>query len=433
MSSQRSAPQQAVFMFALMLTAESIFALPFLIARVFRPTLLDVFQITNFQLGTAFSMYGTVALLSYLPGGPLADRFSARSLVTVALLVTAVGGLYYATVPGLAALKLLYAFWGLSTVLLYWAALIRATRLWGGQDSQGRAFGILDGGRGLIAAMLATVTVAIFAALLPEDVATASLEQRAEALKQIILIFTGVTVSAAVLAWVAIPSESHNTDKENGNDNSITLSWPAVLTVLKNPAVWLQGMIVVTAYVGFKGMDDLSLLARDVLGFDDVEAAQVGTVSFWVRPVAALAAGLIGDKFGGIRTIAVCFATLIGLDLAVAAGVLVPTAPWLLFAMVVAISAAVFGLRGLYFAIFDQAGVPAALTGTAVGMVSLVGYTPDIFMGPLNGYLTDTYPGALGHQYFFAVLAAFAALGLICTVLFARVTRSPSDVMETAS
>ena len=433
MSSQRSAPQQAVFMFALMLTAESIFALPFLIARVFRPTLLDVFQITNFELGTAFSMYGTVALLSYLPGGPLADRFSARSLVTVALLVTAVGGLYYATVPGLAALKLLYAFWGLSTVLLYWAALIRATRLWGGQDSQGRAFGILDGGRGLIAAMLATVTVAIFAALLPEDVATASLEQRAEALKQIILIFTGVTVSAAVLAWVAIPSESHNNDKENGNDNSITLSWPAVLTVLKNPAVWLQGMIVVTAYVGFKGMDDLSLLARDVLGFDDVEAAQVGTVSFWVRPVAALAAGLIGDKFGGIRTIAVCFATLIGLDLAVAAGVLVPTAPWLLFAMVVAISAAVFGLRGLYFAIFDQAGVPAALTGTAVGMVSLVGYTPDIFMGPLNGYLTDTYPGALGHQYFFAVLAAFAALGLICTVLFARVTRSPSDVMETAS
>ena len=111
-------------------------------------------------------MYGLVAMVSYLPGGPLADRFSARSLVTVALLVTAAGGLYYATAPGLAALKLLYAFWGMSTVLLYWAALIRATRLWGGQDSQGRAFGILDGGRGLLAALLATVTVAVFAALL---------------------------------------------------------------------------------------------------------------------------------------------------------------------------------------------------------------------------------------------------------------------------
>jgi len=89
---------------------------------------------------------------------------------------------------------------------------------------------------------------------------------------------------------------------------------------------------------------------------------------------------------------------------------------------VVTISAAVFGLRGLYFAIFSEAGVPLALTGTAVGLVSAVGYTPDIFMGPLNGYLTDTYPGALGHQYFFGALAAFAALGLCSTLLFQRLS-----------
>ena len=60
------------------------------------------------------------------------------------------------------------------------------------------------------------------------------------------------------------------------------------------------------------------------------------------------------------------------------------------------------------------------MTGTAVGLVSVVGYTPDIFMGPINGYLTDTYPGAAGHQYFFGVLACFAALGLCCTLAFQR-------------
>lgn len=95
----------------------------------------------------------------------------------------------------------------------------------------------------------------------------------------------------------------------------------------------------------------------------------------------------------------------------------------MLFTMVVGTSAAVFGLRGLYFAIFDDAGVPAALTGTAAGLVSVIGYTPDIFMGPLNGYLTDTYPGALGHEYFFGILAGFAGLGLVCTLMFQRVSR----------
>ena len=41
-------------MFALVMAGEAIFGLPFLVARIFRPTLLDVFEITNLQLGTAF-------------------------------------------------------------------------------------------------------------------------------------------------------------------------------------------------------------------------------------------------------------------------------------------------------------------------------------------------------------------------------------------
>ena len=49
------------------------------------------------------------------------------------------------------------------------------------------------------------------------------------------------------------------------------------------------------------------------------------------------------------------------------------------------------------------------LTGTAVGVVSLIGYTPDIFIGPLMGYFLDEYPGALGHQCVFALLALLPA------------------------
>jgi sugar phosphate permease len=403
-------------MLALVMAGEAIFGLPFLVARIFRPTLLDVFEITNLQLGTAFSVYGVVAMLAYFPGGALADRFTARTMMTVALLVSALGGIYYATLPSVDGLKLLFGFWGLTTILLFWAAMIRATRVWGGSEDQGKAFGILDGGRGLLAALLASGTVAVFGALLPEDAASATLEQRAEALRQVIWIFTGMTVLAAGVVWLCVPSESEQ--PASGGDNG--LSWSRIQVVLKNPAVWLQGMIVVTAYTGFKGMDDLGLFARDVFAFDDVRAANVSAVAFWVRPFAALAAGLLADKVGGPRTIAACFVLIILGDGIVALGWLDPTAPWMLFTMVIAISAAVFGLRGIYFAIFDDAGVPAALTGTAVGLVSVVGYTPDIFMGPINGYLTDTYPGATGHEYFFGVLAGFAVLGLCCTLMFQR-------------
>ena len=76
-----------------------IFFLPFVIARVFRPTLLDVFRLTNLELGIAFSIYGFVAMLAYFPGGPLADRYAPRKLMTLALAATSIGGLVMASIP----------------------------------------------------------------------------------------------------------------------------------------------------------------------------------------------------------------------------------------------------------------------------------------------------------------------------------------------
>ncbi|MDP6944139.1 MAG: hypothetical protein QF464_08325 [Myxococcota bacterium] len=99
-------------MFALVMAGEAIFGLPFLVARIFRPTLLDVFGITNLQLGVAFSVYGVVAMLAYFPGGALADRFPARTMMTAALVVSAVGGVYYATVPSIGGLNIVFGFRG---------------------------------------------------------------------------------------------------------------------------------------------------------------------------------------------------------------------------------------------------------------------------------------------------------------------------------
>ena len=130
---------------ALVIAGEMVFGLPFHTARFFRPTLLEVFDLTNTQLGDLFAVYGIAAMASYFPGGALADRFSARTLLAVSLAATGCGGLYMATIPGALQLALLYGFWGVTSIFLFWGALIRATREWGGEASQGAAFGILEG------------------------------------------------------------------------------------------------------------------------------------------------------------------------------------------------------------------------------------------------------------------------------------------------
>ncbi|MCB1848901.1 MAG: MFS transporter, partial [Halieaceae bacterium] len=121
--------------------------------------MLEVFGLSNTQLGDIFAVYGVVALLAYFPGGAIADRYSARALMTLSLVATALGGFYLATLPPPPMLYLLFAYWGLTSILLFWAALIKATRDWGGQHTQGLAFGVLDGGRGLVASVLATLAM----------------------------------------------------------------------------------------------------------------------------------------------------------------------------------------------------------------------------------------------------------------------------------
>jgi len=414
-----TAMRRRMVIVALIAAGEAVFLLPFVLARVFRPTLLDVFGITNLQLGTAFSAYGVVAMGAYFAGGPLADRFSARRLMAGALVATGMGGVVLTGIPSPQGMNILWGVWGLTTILLFWAALLRATREWGGVSNQGRAYGTLDGGRGLLAALIASVTVVVFAAFLPSDVASATPLEREAAFRAVIWVFTGLTLGMAALVWLVVPDNSPQGDEEGRP----RLSFDGILGACRMPAVWLQAVIVVCAYVGYKATDDFSLLARDALGFDEVQAAGIGTLSFWIRAIAAVAAGYLGDRVDSSRVIAGGFAFLIAGSLVIASGVLVPGVAWMLITTIVATSVGIYALRGVYFALLAEGAVPLAFTGSAIGVVSVIGFTPDVFMGPLMGVLLDRSPGVLGHQHVFAAVAVFGVVGLIATLAFRGVTK----------
>ena len=412
----RAELERVMFLLCLIIAGEAVFSLPFHVARFFRPTVLQVFGFTNTELGAVQAVYGVVAMLAYFPGGPLADRFSARRLLTGSLLCTSLGGLYFASFPGYRGMWLLFAYWGLTTILLFWGALIRATREWGGRDKQGRAFGLLDGGRGLWAAIIAGGAVLLFQALLPEDPTTATPLQRKEALQNVILVYTAATAVAGLLCWFFVPER----EAQIGSRSAVLHN---IGKVVRLRAVWLQALIVVSAYVGYKGIDDYSLFAVQAYGMNEVDGAKVTAISAWVRPIAAVGAGLLGDRFTSSRVSALCFATMIASYLWLGLTEPVPSMPWILYANVLITCAAVFGLRGVYFALFEEAAVPIDATGTAVGLVSVIGYTPDVFVALVGGWLLDRSPGATGHQHFFLFLSAFAAIGLLASLRLRTVLR----------
>ncbi len=408
-------------MLGLILAGEAVYALPFHVTRFFRPTVLEVFGLSNTELGTAQAVYGVVAMLAYFPGGPLADRFSARKLLALSLWSTAAGGLYMATMPGFRGALLVWGFFGFTTILLFWAALIRATREWGGKDEQGRAFGLLEGGRGLLAAFLATLGAALFGLMFPEDYASASFEDKRQALSLIIYGYTAVTAATGVYVWFAL-SDGHPSGQESldGWNPATESTWTHIRSVLQMPSVWLTSVIVICAYVGYKGFDNYSLFAVEGFGLSQVDAAGIAAIGAWMRPVAAVGAGLLGDRLLVSRMTIACFAILLASQLFFAVYTPQPGVAWVLLGNILIGSSAIFGLRSLYYALFEEARVPPAVTGTAVGLVSVLGYTPDIFVSYVGGVLLDRSPGLVGHQHYFFFLAAFAAVGLLVSIILAR-------------
>ncbi len=400
---------------SLIFAGEAIFLLPFVLARIFRPTLLQVFEITNLELGTAFSVYGLVAMVSYFFGGPLADKFSTRNLMAFALWGTALGGLVLASSPSITTLIILYGYWGFTTIFLFWASMIKATRLWGGEGHQGRSFGFLEGGRGLTAALIGSISLLIFAYFSNESSVAGQLEGRNNSFNFVILTATVITALAGWIVWLFLPN---TVVKIKSRESPLTIY--KVFEVIKMRAVWMQGVIIVCAYVGYKTTDDLSLYANQVLGFDEVWAAAVGTGALWMRPLFALFAGFLADRYSGIKVITYAFIFIIISSFLIFLGILEP----LIFTTIVVLLSTligVYGIRGIYFALMPESNVPIAATGTAVGVMSVLGFTPDVFMSPLMGYLLDNFPGTTGHQYVFLVLTCFAVIGLGVSLAFNNV------------
>ena len=97
--------------FAIVFAGETVFSLPFHVTRYFRPAMLDGLGLNNAQLGDLFAVYGVTAMLAYFPGGWIADRYGARTLMSIALYATALGGLYLISGPGYGGLAMLWVDW----------------------------------------------------------------------------------------------------------------------------------------------------------------------------------------------------------------------------------------------------------------------------------------------------------------------------------
>lgn len=339
------------------------------------------FNLTNTQLGMLGSFYGILCLISYIPSGFLADRFSAKTMLFVSFIGMAVATAWQGMKPGFTGLVCVYALYGVFTTLTFWSPFLKFIRLLGTSEEQGSMYGISEGTRWLFNAVVGFFCLWFMG------------------------LFANKVMGLQGLLWLIA----------------------AVYVVIGFVILWLVGLLTCAIYSIFVSANMyFGPYYSNILGIDTTLTSSLAIVkNYLVAGIGTIIFGVISDRYaqkrggGSSRTpmIIVCFCILI-----VLMAVMMFSASNAIFSVVLTlvITFVFCGTRGICYATLDEGKIPLELSGVALGFISIVGYGPESFMTALMGSWLDKYPGIAGYNMIWIWIIAWSVVGIIAAVAINR-------------
>ena len=392
----------------------------------YQETLLSVFNISLQDLNTIFLFLGIISVVSYFLSGILCDKFSCKKLLVISLAGTAAAGFWFATVPEFAGIVVIYVLWGIFSIFTFWAAHMKLIKLLARPEEQGRFFGILDGGRGLIEAILGVIAVAIFANLMGTNPGP---DEKRSAMVALVYLYTIAIVIVMVLVIIFMDDDK-NPDgmfRKGSDVKSEKFKLSECKELMKNKAVFVMAAIVFMAYSLTWTLYYFSGFLESNIGIDAVTVGVVMTVVLWLRPVGGFIGGFIGDKFG--RSKAIFIALLTSAILLIVVSVLPVTSGNTLFiAIILVLSFFIYAVRGTYWSLMDDCKVNLAIIGTAMGFTALLGYLPDIVIPMFNSFMFNHFGSIAGYNAYFIGSAVLGLIGVVFIGIFMVMTKKDKEV-----
>ncbi|PGZ08497.1 MFS transporter [Bacillus cereus] len=402
--------------FLIVLAAGSIFPLIYLKTN-YQETILEVYGITLKQLNGIFSVLGVAYLVGYSPSGWLADRFSAKKLLFISLLVCGLTGLWFAQVPSYSMVLVIFGIWGFFSVFTFWAAHLKLVKLIAKKEEEGRFFGALDGGRGLVEAILASIALFIFTSVLGNST---ELAHKKEAFQFVVYMYSIALILVSVLILFFVKEDKASTKRETsakvaGTSKKINVQ--DFKQIFSNKFIWLLGGIIFMSYIVTWAVYYQGGFLQTNIKIDAATVGEVTVLMLWMRPIGGLLGGYLGDKFekSNILMIALGLAATFLITIAT----LPITMPHMYFKIqVVMIGLMIYTIRGLYWSLLGDCKIDEKVLGLAIGVVSFIGYLPDILMPLVNIVLFKTFGPNGGYNGYFIFCACAAILAIFMTLIF---------------
>lgn len=382
--------------FIVCMTCGIITELPYLRWALYEP-MREFLGQSNTQFGMSMSLFGTFAAILYIPGGWIADRVSHRLLFTYSSIGCGLLGFWLSSSPSFISTMIIHGLWAITNIGMFWPTMTKAISLLEEKDGQGKIFGLFEGIRGVFVLLMWLGLMQIF--------------EKLGGIQGVIIALSVLSILCGIISFFFM---ADNVEKGTTSQQS---AFKDMIIALKTPSAWAVAGVIFTIYAAYSSSSYMQAYGQNILGMSAVAAGYVGILrKDVIRLIGAPLSGFISDKLlGGKCTLLIGIFDILFI-ISLIALLLTPVGvEYTVISVVIMIisSFAIYGMRGMYYAIIGEIGTPKNIYGAVAGFAMFVGFLPDAFNATLCGYWLDTYEGALGYRYIFYYMLAMIILCLI--------------------
>ncbi|HAJ2603665.1 TPA: MFS transporter [Escherichia coli] len=367
--------------------------------------------LTNTQIGFGFTIYAAVQTIGLFSSLYIADRFSKKILLPAGLIGVGLCGAYLTTLPPFSGYLIAFGAMAFFGEVVYWPVLLKAVRLLGNRDEQGRMFGFLEAGRGVVDVLIASGALFVFV----------QFGEGKAGMQAGLVYYTLITIIVGIITYFIVDADDR-TIPQNDEDVNKQI-FKGIKNVVKSPNLWLASFCIFFVYSAYCGLTYFIPFLKDIYALPVALVGAYGIINqYGLKMVGGPVGGYLADKISHSPVIYLKWTFLIS-AVAMLLFIQLPHDSmnvYLGMTATLGFGAIIFSQRAIFFAPMDEIGTPREFAGSAMAFGCIIGYMPSMFAYTLYGSLLDNFSGIQGYNYVFSVMVAFSLLGFICATLLTR-------------
>lgn len=357
------------------------------------------FVLSDMQLSKIWSIYGVVTLFSYILGGYLTDRFSPKKIIVTALCASGILHFYLSFIPGYSYVLVVSAMMGLTTVFAFFPAASKILSTMDDEKNTGGIFGIYYACEGVGNTLLNLAGTGLYMFTKNERMTFVWMMRS----------YTLLNFISAFMIYIFL--------KETVNvvENDQKVSILQLKQIIRKKEVWKIALTTLSTYVMFCSMTYLNSYLKEIYQIPEGINLLLAVIRV---DIIAIIAGMIFGKLCDLRGSVsyVIQKGLLGIEICV---ILILVNQYTIHSMLLAvIFTTMFAFMGIgtktvSIAMISQQKFPVSITGSVIGLVSFIGYSPDTFLYPIVGKMLTMF-GNGGYLYMFVFYFIISVIGVAC-------------------